>query len=231
MADTTPISNQLNINLSIRMDDAVSGGADNGATAALDGAVMSSARRNYYINSGCRNLVRSIVENIGQLNSYDILQGAIKTQSITFSSSGTTLNKDFMYPARLVSSSANYTLAGRPELTIDFNPMITNGYAIDAGKIYGYTRDSNGLFAILSSGTATFYYYSAQRVDTSTGAETAVNTAPDIAVDSRWWDVILLFAQAEACNDKSIIENEPSWAEQGGKFFAQAMSRIPKKPE
>ena len=53
MADTTPISNQINVDLSSRVDDAVTG-ADNGIAAVKDGAVFSALLRNQYVAQACR---------------------------------------------------------------------------------------------------------------------------------------------------------------------------------
>lgn len=226
MADNVPVSNQLNINLSIILDDAVSGGADNGATAAIDGSVFSATKRNFYISQGCRDFIVA-TEQKHKDDADAILQGAVQTQSITLSSSGTTLNKDYMYPVKLMVSTQEFNYFNdKGDLDQDIDPYLDAAYTIYAGKLYGYQRIT-GTFTLLNSGSSTFYYIGAPRVNTSDGTDKAVNTTPDIVFDPRCYDSILLFSAARACNDKSIIDSDPTWKEKGGVFFAQAMAKLP----
>ena len=229
MADTTPVQNLNSVNLSLLLDDAVTGG-DNGIAAAADGEPFTATKRNAYLHQAYRWLVQKLVESFGITRASDLLPGFVATQDVTFSASGVTLNKNYMFPLRLYKASAGggFMLSKRSSLTDDdFSPFISNFYVIEAGKLYAYQRTS-GTLAILAAGTGTLFYLKADRKDVTTGAEVASNTAPDTTVDGWAIDASVYYAAGAACLDKSIIDNDPEWASKGNRFMAMAMEKLPK---
>lgn len=220
MADTTPRNNQNAVNLGLLLDDATAG-ADNGIRAAADGKWLTAAKKNYYLHEAYRWILTTIRDP-------QALQGLIATQAITFSSVGVTLNKDYMFPLSLyrVSTADSFNLTKRVSLDDDFMPSLTNFFVIEGGKIYAYVRAA-GVLAALNSGSGTFFYMKADRID-SNGADVAVNTAPDTTVDRWALDACVLYAAGRACLDKSIIDSAPEWMEKGNRFMAAAMEKLPK---
>jgi hypothetical protein len=139
-----------------------------------------------------------------------------------------TLNKDYMFPLSLyrASTADSFNLTKRISLDDDFMPSLTNFYVIEGGKIYAYVRAA-GVLAVLSSGSGTFFYLKADRVD-SNGVDVATNTLPDITIDRWVIDACVLYAAGRACMDKSIIDASPEWMEKGNRFMAAAMEKLPK---
>ena len=219
--------NQLSVNLSLVLDDAVSG-ADNGIAAASDGMWATAVKRNAYLNEAFRWIACAMIDKYGVSAGADYVQGLIATQTPTFSASGTSVNKDYLYPLRLFKTGTgdSFYLSKRASLDDDFMPWITNFYVVEAGKIYAYTRTS-GTLAALGSGTGTFYYIKADRVDTN-GADVASNTTPDITLNRRWYDACVLYAASRAAFDKSVIDNDPAWSDKANRFYVGAMEKLPK---
>ena len=225
MADSVPISNKINLNLAIRLDDGITPTGDNGVDAATDGKIFYDTTRNKYVIQACRWLIDSLVKLLGIEVATPLLQGTLTSQSITFSATGTAVNKDFLYPSRLLQSTTIqfYYITSRADAVIDVAPYQDYVYTIDNGKLYGWIRTS-GTLTLQSSGTATFYYIGSPRVDTSTGADVAVNTAPDIALDTRFHDAITAYAQYLGCSDKSTSY----WLNKAKLAFDEAVSYLPK---
>ena len=83
----------------------------------------------------------------------------------------------------------------------DGDIRINRAYAIEGEKIYGYIRAS-GTLTQQSSGTAKLYYVKADRRNTSSTADIAVNVAPDTTVDTQWLDACMLYAVWRLAMDK-----------------------------
>lgn len=227
MADNTPRHNQNQVNLALLLDDATTG-ADNGIAASTDGMWATAVKKNYYLHEAYRWIADTIIAKFGIASGSDLLQGLISTQSITFSSSGVNLNKDYLYPVRLYKSATtdSFYLSKRASLDDDFMPWITNFYTLEAGKLYAYQRTA-GTLSALNGGTGTLYYIKAERLD-SNGADVASNTTPDITLDRRWHDACVLYAASRAALDKGIIDNDPAWQDKANRFFVAAQEKLPK---
>jgi len=228
MADTVPRMNQNSVNLSLLLDDAVTG-ADPGIAAAADGAWLTAVKRNYYLHSAYRWLVTTLVDTFGISAASDLIPGFIATQAITFASTGTTLNLDYLFPLRLykATSLSAFQLSKRASLDDDFMQFVNNFYTVELGKIYGYQRTS-GTLAVLPSGSGTLYYLKSDRIIVATGVEVAVNTLPDTTLDLWALDACIYYAAARAAFDKSVIDNDPAWADKGNRFLVAATAMIPK---
>ena len=224
MADTTPIANQLSLDLARRLNDGIASTGDNGVDAATDGKIMFDDFRNKYVIVACRWVIDQLVLRLGIEAATPLLQGALTSQSITFSASGVSLNKDYLYPSRLLQSTTSTFkyITSRTDAVIDANPMDTKVYTVDNGKLYAWIRTA-GVLTIQSSGTGTFYYIGSPRVNTSSGADVAVNTAPDIALDPKYFQAIVSYAQFLACMDK----NTTFWLERAKTAFEEAKSYLP----
>jgi hypothetical protein len=228
MADTVPRHNQASVNLSLLLDDAVTG-ADNGIAAALDGTPFTAAKRNQYLHEAYRALAFKLVESFGIQAAADLVPGLITTQSITWVNTGVALNKDYLYPLSVYDAvgKSPFMLSKRASLDRDFLPYVNNFYTIEAGKIYGYQRTA-GVLGVLNAGAVFFYYIKADRRNSTTGADVAINTAPDTVVDGWALDFCMRYAAALACEDKSIIDDDPAWLNKANRFKAMAMDLLPK---
>ena len=223
MADTTPISNVLNLNLAIRMNDAIAPSGDNGTDADTDGKIMLDTSRNKYIINASRWLVDKIVGKVGVEKAIPLLQGCVTSQSMTLSSTGVTLNKDYMYPVRLLQSSTiefEYVDA-IADAVIDLFPYKDYVYTISGGKLYAWIRTS-GTLTLQNSGSATFYYIGAPRVNSSTGADVAINTAPDLGFDQKFLNAITAYAEFLACSDKGTTY----WLNKGQLALTEANNHL-----
>lgn len=227
MADTTPLINQINVDLSLRLNDPTSG-ADNGIKAATNGGTWSAAQRNHYCNNACRAIVHELVNRFGEERAGEIAQ-CMKTQSITFSSSGVSLNKDYLSPVRLVKSSGSpFVKRKKSDLDIAYDKIVSRAYAIEGGKLYAYER-SSGTLSILNSGTGTFYYIFAERKD-SNGADVAVNTAPDIILEQGYHEAITTYACGLALYDKGVEARDQGLQGNGTNYMKLAFSMLPNVP-
>ena len=225
----------MNVRLANLLDDAVTG-SDNGIAAATDGMWCTSTKRNQYLNEAMRYVVLYLFnqaetnEDIGEA----LAAGSKKTQAITFSGSGVALNADYLYHAALIDSNKQeYKFVRiKSNLDQDLDPYLDAAYTIEgsttttAPKLYAYLRVA-GVMTLQSSGTATLYYLFADRLD-SNGVDIAVNTTPDAVIDLRYFDAIVLYAAGRAAFDKSIIDSDPTWADKGNRYMAQASTLLPK---
>jgi len=229
MPDTTPVANQININLSLLLEDAVYD-ADNGLAAALDGVIYTGVKRNKYVAEAERELVLTLTNRLGYEKATEALQGAMVSTTITTSSSGASVPKNFICPSKLTFSNidAQYVLT-KSKLDQDLDPYLNYGYTISGGKIYFYKRVA-GVMTISDAESATFLYFGVQRTDSTTGSDVSVNTAPDIAIDARWNDFLTLYAAARASFDSvsAIADPDPTMVEKGNRFMAMAMEKLPR---
>lgn len=234
MADTVPVHNQMSVNLSLLCDDAVTGG-DNGIAAAADGSWLTAAKRNVYLHSAYRWLVNVLVDSYGIAGAADVIPGFVANQTMVLSATGLAINKNYMYPLRLYKSASPapggaFMLSKRASLDDDFMPFVNVFYAIEAGLLYAYQRDaSTQVLNALDTVAAKLFYLKSDRVDATTGTEVAINTAPDTTLDKWATDACLYYAAGRACFDKSVIDNDPAWADKGNRFFAAATAMIPKQ--
>lgn len=227
MADNVPRHSQNAVNLALLLDDATTG-ADNGIASATDGMWATAVKKNYYLHEAYRWIADTIISRYGLALGADMIQGLISTQTITFASGGVSLNKDYLYPVRLYKSGTtdSFMLSKRASLDDDFMPWITNFYVLEGLKLYAYQRTA-GTLAVLASGTGTFYYIKADRLDTN-GVDVAANTTPDTTLDRRWHDACVLYAASRAALDKSIIDNDPAWQDKANRYYVAAMEKLPK---
>lgn len=178
MADTVSTHNQLTVNLANVLDDPLAG-ADNGIKAAAGGLSFSAAILNQSLAEAYRWLATQLVTKYGVEKATKLCEGIIDTQPLTFATGGTTLNKNYLAPFRMVNSSLPvFVLMSRSDLALDLDPVVSKGYALDNNRLYGYVR-TTGTLSIQSSGAGTFYYIKADRVVT---AVTATATAAVSAI-------------------------------------------------
>lgn len=224
MADNTPVSNVVNIKIANYLDDPLTAAADNGLTAATNTSMFLAAQRNQALNEALAWIVQELVNRVGPDMASQACQGAVATQAITFAAAGSTVNKDFMYPLRLISTGKPlFTLMSKSDLDADQDFLITRAYTIEGGKLYGYIR-SAGTLTLQSSGTATFYYLKADRKNTTTGADVVVNTAPDTTLDFRFMDSVTWYA----CHLLAQAKGAGEWLEKNAQFMKLALEKFPK---
>lgn len=223
MANTTPISNALNIRVANLLNDTPTAGTDDGATASTDGAMFTATVRNSRLNEAYTWLATQLLNRYGLDKFEQYSQGLIATQSITWASGGTTVNQDFIQPLRVVSTGQpQFLKMPKGFLDIDGDIRINRAYAIEGEKIYGYIRTS-GTLTKQSSGTATLYYVKADRRDTTTTADIAVNVAPDTTIDTQWLDACMLYAAWRLAKDKGAAE----WLEVAASLQSQLEHKFP----
>lgn len=223
MADTTPVSNNLVIRLANMLDDALLIGGDNGITASTDGLVFTATVKNQRLNEGYRWLCNELLARLSKDDVYRRAQGLIATQAITFASAGVTVNMDYISLFRLVDSAGvPYQFGSKADFDSDKQFFINNAYSVESGKIYAYTRTA-GVLTLLDAGTATFYYFKADRIVPTTGVDVDVNTAPDTTLDQQWLDPVMLYAAWRLAKDKSSAE----WIDKAAQFLEQAYSKLP----
>lgn len=221
MADVTPRSNQLNVNLAQMLSDAVTG-SDNGVKSSADGSVFTSAQRNAKLSEGFTWVVNKIVQVVGLMEARTLLGDSLTTQAITFASGGTTVNADYLFPVALLKSDNNeFNLFPRKNLAQDLDPYLDAGYAIEGFKLYAYQRAA-GTLSQLTSGTGTFYYLKADRKDTTTGSDIAANTVPDTTMDFKFLDAVMYYAASRLADDKGAGE----WEVKAQKALAQALGLV-----
>ena len=176
--------------LSIRIQDPVS-------AAATDGAEVSSARRNVYLNKA-NKFIQLAIWQLGKEFIFKYLSGLKKTQAInTWSSSGTTLATDYHYWIECQYDTGPVILTfhgSKMELDANVNPNYGNAFTIDAGKIYGYLAGT-----ILNAGTGKLFY-----IQNDTRAQ-AGDTA-DISIDALWYDPLIDIAASFHFEDKGEIQ-------------------------
>lgn len=231
MPNTTPISNQLNLNLAGVLDDGITSTGDNGIDANTDGAIFSASKRNQYLAEAYRWLVDEIVARVGMDEAAMLLPGLVITQTFTWSNTGTVINKDYMYPVAVLNGAGTQVFNPRPTrayLAVDTDPNLDAAYTMDAKTgaggifIFGYQR-SAGVLNFLNSTTASLFYFGAPRVDSTTGSNVAVNTTPDVQIDPRWYDACTMYAAFRAAQDKG----EQEWNTKGQVWLNAAVSKLP----
>lgn len=224
MADTTPVANALHIKLMALLDDNVTAGGDNGLTAATNGGIFTAQVRNNAFNEAYAWIVQEAMKRFGIEGAANAVQGAVKTQAISaFSSSGVTLNKDFIAPIRLVKSDNSvFQYMRKYQFDSDTNPYIDNGFTVENGLIYAYQRTA-GVMTILNTGAGTLYYLKADRKSITTGADVAVNTAPDTTLDYAFMDSALWYTAHLLAHAKGAAE----WTVKADKFLGLALEKFP----
>lgn len=226
MADTTPLINQINVNMAIRMDDAVTGG-DNGIKAAADGLHVTSEKRNYYTNNALLWLARQLIARYGPTGVGVVCQGLIGSATVTLGSTGVAIPKNFLAPIHLLKSGVVYKPLSKADIESDQFYQYNTVYAIEGNTLYAYVR-TNGTLGT-ATGTGTLYYVKQDRKDATTGAEAGANTAPDTTVDASYHEALTAYACALACFDKSMLGDDEAerWQTKGNKFMAEALSLLP----
>jgi hypothetical protein len=223
MADTTPISNALNIRLGQKLGDPPTAGVDNGATAAVNGVDFTATQRNLALNQAYNELAVRLLATHGELAAV-MCEGLVATQAVTFAAAGVTINKDYIRYLRLVgSTSLQFVLKSKAFLDNDQDPYIDRAYALEGGKLYAYIR-SAGTLTLQSSGTGTFYYIKSDRKSTSTGADVAVNTAPDTTIDQNWLEWCMEYGAWWL----AVNKGSDRWLTLANLFSAQVESKLPK---
>lgn len=179
--DSTPVINQISVNVSRRIDDSVSG-ADNGIKASADGTIVSAFMRNHYCNMALRWVANEMSKRFGPLETSIMSNGMMGTHGFTFSSAGVTLRPDFMHVVHLTDTTVpGFKRYHKSELDADYDRIISRGFALEAGRIFGYQRTS-GTLAILNSGTGHLDYIKADRiVNGATANGVAVLSADTVA--------------------------------------------------
>jgi len=223
--DNCPIHNALTIRLANLLSDALTIGADNGITVSTDdpGAAFSAAVKNDRLNEGYRWVCNELLTRLGKDMMYRRGQGFLANQVIAFSAGGTLLNKDYISVFSFIKSDGtSYMFGSKAGFDSDNQFFINNGYAIEGGKIYVYGR-SGGVLSLLNSGTGTLYYFKADRVNVTSGADYGVNTAPDTIVDQQWLDACMLYAAWRLAKDQGAAE----WVLKAQQFLEQAVSKLP----
>lgn len=175
MADTTPIANQINVDVSRRIDDAVAHtGDDNGQAAARDGIIVSAVLRNQYVNQAARAIATELISRFGAEGAAELADGVTSKFVFTMSSIGVQRPSDFLKAFRLTNAvGTNFVYGNKADWDNDYHPAVKNAYAIEGGRIYVYIRTADVL-TLQSSGTATLYYVKAERI---VNALTATATA------------------------------------------------------
>ncbi len=223
MADTTPIINAVNVDLANKLNDPVNN-ADNGVAVATDGSVFLAVQRNLALCDAMNQLAVRLIGNYGVDGAASKCEGLVATQSITFSSSGTSINKDYIAPLRLVGSATpEFLFRPKATLDLDLDIRIDRAYTIEGGLLYGYIR-SAGTLTKQSSGTATFYYIKSDRKSTSTGAPVAYNTAPDTTIDQQW----LIWVKEYASWWLAVNKGSGEWVAKAKNFETQMELKLPK---
>lgn len=221
MADNVIIHNKLTVRVRNVVEDIVTGG-DNGIIAATDGKIFSASIVNQRLLEAYAWIVNELVAKLGVPAASLVLSDSIVQQlNFSIASAGTSVNKDYLFPVRLLQSATVFGLKIKSQLDADLDPYLDNGYAIDGGKIYVYQRVA-GTLTLLNTGTATLHYLKADRIDPTTGAEVAVNTTPDITLNSRWHEACIFYAAYRLCADKGVAE----WADKAKVFHEQALSYL-----
>lgn len=206
MADTTPISNSLNIRISHVLEDILTVGADNGVTASTNGNAFTASMRNEKLTEACGYLAQALLNKLGPKGVEAACEGLVATQSITLASAGTSINKDYIAPIRLIKSTGLIYHQGiKSHFDSDIEPLLDYGFAIEGNKVYAYER-SAGVLSAINSGTATLYYIKHDRMNTSSGVTVVVNTAPDTTIDSQFHEFLISYAAARLAQDKGAGE-------------------------
>lgn len=223
MADTTPISNSLNIRVSHVLEDILTAGADNGVTATTNGNAFTYSMRNEALAEAYAYLGQTFVNKFTPIGAEKLCEGLVATQSVTFSASGTAINKDFIAPIRLIKSTGVIYHQGiKSHFDSDMEPLLDYGFAIEGNKVYGYERAA-GVMAVLSTGTATLYYIKADRTNTTTGAVVAANTSPDTTIDPQYHDFLVGYAAARLAQQKGAGE----WVVKAPTLMQMALGLLP----
>lgn len=300
MANTTPISNALNIRLAQKLSDMPTVGGNDGDTAATDGTEFTDTQRNLALNQAYTELALRLINKYGA-EAASICEGLVATQSIYFISAGVTVNKDYVMPLDLLSDTDLFLKRSKAFLDQDKDTYIDRAYAIEAGKIYVYTRAASGtvgdiiitaggtgygaapavtltappsggtqatatctisggivvtititnvgagyvsaptvsfasgaatatatlgtgILLLRDSNSGTFYYIKADRHDTATAGDVAVNIAPDTTIDAQWLEWCMEYAAWWLAINKGA---EP-WLSLAAGFMAQVEAKLPK---
>lgn len=205
MADSFPISNALNVAISVHLGDPVSG-ADNGIAASSDGVDFSATHRNLILQKAYNELAVRLINLYGAQTASIMCEGIRVQQSITFASGGTSINKDYITSIALLKSDNNeFNLRDLNDLKQDLDPYLDAGYAIEGGKLYAFQR-SAGTLSQLTSGTGTLYYIKSDRLDVSTGAVIAVNSTSDTQIDGTWHNFLIEYSAYRLAEAKASGE-------------------------
>lgn len=185
MADSTPLSNFLNIALSIKLGDPPTTGGDNGITASTDATDFSATQRNDALAFAYNELANRLIKLYGK-DAGKMCGGLVATQTVIFSSSGTTVNKDYISPLSLldVTTEQEFEYMALKGLIQDLNPYVDAGYAVEAGKLYAYIRGASQTVAdiqITAGGTG---YTSAPTVGFTGGGGTGAAATATITADA-----------------------------------------------
>ena len=205
------------------LEDILTVGADDGVTAATNGNAFTAAMRNERLTEALGYLAKTLVNKVGSQGTEAQAEGLVASQSVTLASAGTTLNKDFVAPIRLIKSTGLIYHQGiKSHFDSDIEPLLDYGFAVEGNKVYAYERTA-GTLAAVNSGTATLYYIKNDRVNTSTGAAVVVNTTPDTTIDPQWQEFVVMYAAARLAEDKGAGE----WQVKANKFMEVALRMLP----
>ena len=140
MADTVPVHNRMSVDLANVLGDPVSGG-DNGIKAAADGKITTADIRNRRLHEAYAWIAEELSKKVGMNEAKFQIEGLIKTQAISFSSSGVALNKNYLLPI-VLSSSSVFQRRSKEELDRNTDIRLSYGYAIEGGKLYAYGKNA-----------------------------------------------------------------------------------------
>lgn len=192
----TPLFDTLHTQLARKIFDPV-------ASAATDGAEVTILLRSDYLNRATRFIQNFLISRVPQMVPR-LLSGQVKTQSITFSASGTALNSDFVYPLYCVYTTPSPDVilryvdpASKPELDGAVNPNDTAAFVVFGNKVYGYYNGS-----ALSSGSGTLGYIHKDEIVQGTGS--AIDNS-DLAIDPAWYPAIVDIASSFHFEEKGEL--------------------------
>ena len=192
----SPLFDALHVKLARKLFDPV-------ATASTDGAKVSSLLRTDYLNRANRFIQTTLllVDKSGKLIG-QYLPGLVKTQTITWSSSGFTLPTDYTHWISCEHIPADHVKllfrdpSRKIELDSGFNINDQNIFTIFGGKTYGYYNGS-----VLSGGTGTLYYLSSDQ-------RSSAGDSADISIDSMWYDCLVDLAASFHFSDRGELSLE-----------------------
>ena len=205
MADIVPKHNQNTVELANILDDALQGG-DNGIKAAAGGATFSAAKLNEYLAHAYSWIVGKFIQAFGVDTASRLLQGLVKSQTLTFSGTRIALNKDYLRDIMVIkagSSTIEYVKKSLDDIYREKDPFANNVYVIEGGYLSVYDRSTT--YALAPSGTGILYYFKAERVDSSTGTLGSPNNltnSEDITLDTMYHPACVRYAAILACTDK-----------------------------
>lgn len=228
--DSCPRDNQNNIILSMKLEDPVGGvGIDNGTASVLDGVVYSSVKRNHYLIEAYRWLVSQVFNKYGAEESAERLSGVIGTQVFAMDAAGTSVNRDILYPFRVVvGTTPIFFRDKKSNLDTDVVRYANRAFAMEAEKIYVYLRIA-GVMTKQVSGSATLYYLKSPRIDSTSGTEVPTNSLPDITLENWANDACVYYAAGIALLDSasSIVDPDEGMIKIGNRFIAMALQKLP----